>query len=54
MKKPTRRDARPGLPLQALDRQALERVSAGHKSVDPMAGMFQNFQPAGSSDSSGD
>jgi len=45
MKKPTRRDAKPGLPLQALDRQALERVSAGHKTVDSMAGMFQNFQP---------
>jgi len=52
VKKPARRDATP-VRLQPLDRAALERVSAGHTQVDPMAGLFQNFQPDGSGGSSG-
>jgi len=51
MKKAIPREAQPVRPLpirlRALDRSALERVSAGHKVVDPVAGFFQNFQPAG-------
>jgi hypothetical protein len=43
MKKPARRD--PKRPLVPLDRAALERVSAGHASVDPIAGTFQVYQP---------
>ncbi|HEY0986178.1 MAG TPA: hypothetical protein VGD80_03965 [Kofleriaceae bacterium] len=46
MKKPARRDAKPGYPLQPLDRRALEQVSAGHKTVDRVAGWFRAFQPA--------
>jgi hypothetical protein len=49
MKKSIPREAQPVRPLpirvRALDRSALERVSAGHNVVDPMAGFFQNFQP---------
>lgn len=46
MKKPVRRDATPARLPQPLDRSALERVTAGHKTVEPIAGVFQNFQSA--------
>ena len=44
MKKPARRDDKPGR-LQPLDRRALEQVSAGHNTVDRVAGWFRAFQP---------
>jgi hypothetical protein len=45
MKKPMRRDPKLSRLPVALDRVALERVSAGHKTVDPMAAGFRVFQP---------
>jgi hypothetical protein len=45
MKKQARRDARPSRPPVALDRAALERITAGHKAIDPLAGSFRAFQP---------
>jgi hypothetical protein len=45
MKKPVRRDPKPSRPLVPLDRAALERVSAGHGIVDPIAGTLQAYRP---------
>jgi len=47
MKKTARRDAKPSRPPVALDLAALERITAGHRVVDPLAGEFRGFQPAG-------
>jgi hypothetical protein len=45
MKKPARRDPKLSRPPVALDRAALERVSAGHSTMEPVAAGFRVFQP---------
>jgi hypothetical protein len=45
MKKPARRDPKLSRPPVALDRGALERVSAGHQVVDPLAASWRVFRP---------
>ncbi len=45
MKKPARRDQKPSRPLVPLDRSVLERVSAGHSTMEPVAAGFRVFQP---------
>lgn len=45
MKKPARRDPKLSRPPVALDRAALERVSAGHSTMEPVVAGFRVFQP---------
>ena len=45
MKKPAHRDQKPSRPLVPLDRSMLERVSAGHTTMEPFAAGFRVFPP---------
>jgi hypothetical protein len=45
MKKPARRDQKLSRPLVPLDRSVLERVTAGLKTLDPIAAGYRMSQP---------